>query len=76
MFLKPEWLAAADRLDKVAEENGRELIDLAFAWLLRAPVVPSVIAGASTPEQVARNAAAASVRLTAEEIGAVAAALG
>jgi aryl-alcohol dehydrogenase-like predicted oxidoreductase len=34
-------------------------LDLAFAWLLSRPVVASVIAGATSPEQVRTNVAAA-----------------
>jgi aryl-alcohol dehydrogenase-like predicted oxidoreductase len=52
-------LARAEALRGIAEAAGAELIDLAFGWLLRDPVVPSVIAGASTPEQLVRNARAA-----------------
>ena len=33
------------------------MLELAFAWLLGHPVVSSVIAGATKPEQVAANAA-------------------
>lgn len=57
------WITEA-RLDKVeelagkAEAAGGEIIDLAFAWLLRDPVVPSVIAGATKVEQIERNAKA------------------
>jgi aryl-alcohol dehydrogenase-like predicted oxidoreductase len=74
-FMTPQGLEAAARLTDVAKAGDKELIDLAFAWLLRAPVVPSVIAGASTPAQVARNAEAVACKLSAGEIDAVAAAL-
>jgi aryl-alcohol dehydrogenase-like predicted oxidoreductase len=42
------------------------MADLAIAWLLHQPVVTSVLAGASRPEQAVRNAAGAGVRLSAE----------
>jgi aryl-alcohol dehydrogenase-like predicted oxidoreductase len=58
-FLKPEWLAAATRLTAYAADHGRTLLDLAFAYLLASGPVASVIAGATRPEQVAANAAAA-----------------
>jgi aryl-alcohol dehydrogenase-like predicted oxidoreductase len=56
-----------------AAERGHTLTELAVAWLLAQPVVASVIAGATTPEQVRANAAAASWVLSAEEASALAA---
>ena len=50
-----------------AESRGRTLLDLAFAWLLAHPRVASVIAGATSPEQVRANAATAAWRLTPAE---------
>ena len=60
-----------DRLEKLsswAEERGHDMLDLAFSWLLGHPVVSSVIAGATKPEQVAANAATAGWKLTPEEV--------
>jgi aryl-alcohol dehydrogenase-like predicted oxidoreductase len=71
IFMTQENLALADRLREFAEGGGRSLLDLAFAWLLRDPVVPSVIAGASTPQQVAANAAACAWRLSDDEVAEV-----
>jgi aryl-alcohol dehydrogenase-like predicted oxidoreductase len=51
---------AIDRLERWSAERGHTLLDLAFAWLAGQPAVVTMIAGASTPEQVASNAAAAS----------------
>ena len=48
-----------DKLDKLrtfTDSRGRTLHDLAFAWLLSNKQVPSVIAGATTPEQVTAHA--------------------
>jgi aryl-alcohol dehydrogenase-like predicted oxidoreductase len=56
-----------------AAERGHTVGELAIAWLLAQPSVASVIAGATRPEQVAANAAAATWMLTAEEAAAVAA---
>lgn len=50
-----------------ANARERELIDLAFAWLLAEPAVKSVIAGAMSPAQIQRNAQAASWSLTRGE---------
>ena len=56
-----------ERLEGFAAEHGHNLLELAFGWLLTRPAVASVIAGATTPEQVAANAeAAAAWRLTPE----------
>ena len=60
-----------DRLEALsswAGERGHDMLDLAFAWLLGHPVVSSVIAGATKPEQVAANAATAAWKLTPQEV--------
>ena len=53
-----------EKLGDVCERHGRSMVELAFSWLLSRPVVASVIAGATRPEQVAQNAAAGSWTLT------------
>jgi aryl-alcohol dehydrogenase-like predicted oxidoreductase len=60
-----------ESLARYAESRGFELVDLAFAWLLSRPQVASVIAGATSPEQVRRNAATAQWTLSDEERDAV-----
>jgi aryl-alcohol dehydrogenase-like predicted oxidoreductase len=60
-----------DRLSAVAEKYGRTLLDVSVGWLAAQPVVPSVLVGATKPDQVHANAAAAGVVLGAEEIGAI-----
>jgi len=57
-----------DRLEAWALERGHTLLELAFAWLLAHRVVASVIAGATSPAQVAANAAAGEWELTADEM--------
>jgi aryl-alcohol dehydrogenase-like predicted oxidoreductase len=58
-----------ERLEGFAAEHGHSLLELAFGWLLGRPAVASVIAGATTPEQVEANArAAVSWQLTADEM--------
>jgi aryl-alcohol dehydrogenase-like predicted oxidoreductase len=56
-----------------AAERGHTVTELAVAWLLAQPTVASVIAGATRPEQVAANAAAATWVLTPDEAATVAA---
>ncbi|CAH1664555.1 MULTISPECIES: aldo/keto reductase [unclassified Chelatococcus] len=51
-----------------AEARGHSLLELAFSWLAARPLVASVIAGATKPEQVEANIEAAGWRLTAEDL--------
>ena len=46
-------------LEAFAARRGRTMLELAFGWLLRESAVASVIAGATTAEQVEQNARAA-----------------
>jgi len=57
-----------EKLEAWAGERGHTILELAFAWLLGHEVVSSVIAGATTPEQVRTNAATAAWALTPEEV--------
>jgi aryl-alcohol dehydrogenase-like predicted oxidoreductase len=57
-----------EALTKWAEDRGHSILELAFAWLLGHPVVSSVIAGATSPEQVKSNAATAEWELTPDEV--------
>jgi aryl-alcohol dehydrogenase-like predicted oxidoreductase len=52
-------LEIVESLIEFAESRGHTLLELAFSWLLARPVVASVIAGATKPEQVKANAQAA-----------------
>jgi aryl-alcohol dehydrogenase-like predicted oxidoreductase len=49
-----------ETLNEAAARTGHSMLELAFGWLLAKSVVASVIAGATTPEQVKRNVAAGS----------------
>lgn len=60
-----------DRISAVARETGRTLLELAIGWLAAQPVVPSVLVGATSPEQVRANAATAEVVLSPDELAAV-----
>jgi aryl-alcohol dehydrogenase-like predicted oxidoreductase len=67
-------LVTVDNLDKVealtafAESRGRTLLELAFSWLLAHRVVASVIAGATSADQIRGNAAAADWRLAPHDL--------
>ncbi len=58
-LMKPSVLTAVQELKPVAAEAGLTLPQFALAWVLREPNIASAIIGASRPEQVVENAAAA-----------------
>jgi aryl-alcohol dehydrogenase-like predicted oxidoreductase len=68
--------AKVEALDTFAKDHGHTLLELAFGWLLAEPAVSSVIAGATRPEQIGSNVAAASWSLSADEKAAVDAIVG
>ena len=51
--------ALREPFDAFCTARGHSLLELALGWLLRRPAVASVIAGATTPEQVEANVRAA-----------------
>lgn len=75
-FRSPANLALVDQLTQLAQGYGHTLLELAFAWLLSFPAVSSVIAGATTPEQVRANVATADWELGEKELSEVNALLG
>ena len=58
----------ADALNAFAVARGHSLVELAFSWMVAQPVVSSVIAGASKPEQIEANVAATGWKLSADEL--------
>jgi aryl-alcohol dehydrogenase-like predicted oxidoreductase len=60
--------ALVERLAAFCAARGHSLLELAFGWLLQRPAVASVIAGASTPEQVEDNVRAAQWALSREDM--------
>jgi len=62
-----EW-DKADRAAVVARELGVTPLQLAMGALASQPAITSIIAGATGPEQVAQNVAAAARRFTAAEL--------
>lgn len=70
-YLTEENFAIVERLTAFAEARGHTLLELAFGWLASRPVVASVIAGATKPEQVEQNVRAAGWKLTPDEIAEV-----
>jgi aryl-alcohol dehydrogenase-like predicted oxidoreductase len=66
--LSDEAFDQVERLEEFAEGRGHNLLELAIAGLASQPGIPSVIAGATSPEQVRANAAAADWELDEAEL--------
>jgi aryl-alcohol dehydrogenase-like predicted oxidoreductase len=66
-FLDPHW-DTIEALAAFAEARGHTLVDLAMSWLVRRPLVVSVIAGATRPEQVEANVKAIGWELTPDDM--------
>jgi aryl-alcohol dehydrogenase-like predicted oxidoreductase len=69
-FLDPHW-DTIDALKAFAEKRGHTILELAFSWLAQRPLVSSIIAGATKPEQLQVNATAVNWKLSAEEMAEV-----
>lgn len=57
-----------EALGKFADQHNHSLLELAIAWLAAQSGVTSVIAGATTPDQVRANAKAAEWQLSAADL--------
>lgn len=67
-FVDPEThMDKVEKLRAFTDRRGMTMVELAIGWLLSEPVVASVIAGATRPEQIVENAAAAGTKLTAAD---------
>jgi aryl-alcohol dehydrogenase-like predicted oxidoreductase len=75
-LVQDDTLEAVQRLKPIADGAGLTLPQLALAWILREDNVASAIIGASRPEQVQANAAAAGIELTPDVLAAIDEALG
>ena len=64
-------LDVVESLLRFAALHGHSLLELAISWLAAQESVPSVIAGAKTPEQATMNAGSAGWRLTKAELAEV-----
>jgi aryl-alcohol dehydrogenase-like predicted oxidoreductase len=74
-YLAEDVLERVQRLRPIADGLGITMAQLALAWTLRTPALASAIVGASSPEQVADNAAASGVELDEQTLAAIDAAL-
>ena len=75
-WMREEVLTAVQKLKPVADEAGLTMSQLALAWVLQNPNVSSAIVGATKPSQVKENVKAAGVKLDANTMKAIDAALG
>jgi aryl-alcohol dehydrogenase-like predicted oxidoreductase len=73
--LTDETFQAVEALEQFADERGHTLLELAIGALASTPGVGSVIAGATTAEQVRANARAHSWQLSERDFGALRSAL-
>ena len=70
--LTDERLALVERLRALAESRDHTLLELALSWLASQPEVATVIAGATSAEQIRTNAAATEAwQLTSADFKAV-----
>ena len=70
-FIDDDKLAKVEALTQWAVAQGHTLLELAMSWHTSHPLVSSVIAGATRPEQIHANVAAGSWPLTADDRAAV-----
>jgi aryl-alcohol dehydrogenase-like predicted oxidoreductase len=70
-MLNDQNFSVLTQLETFASERGHTMLDLAIGWLASHGEISSVIAGATKPEQVQANVAAASWRLTPDEVAQV-----
>jgi aryl-alcohol dehydrogenase-like predicted oxidoreductase len=57
-----------EKLDAFANARGHTILELAFSWLLAKPLLASVIAGATKPEQIEANIKASGWKLSTDEL--------
>ena len=71
-FLTDERFELVERLMAFAEQHGHTVLELAMSWLASQPEIATVIAGATSPEQVRENAEAVEAwRLSDDEFAEV-----
>ncbi|MDP9980647.1 aryl-alcohol dehydrogenase-like predicted oxidoreductase [Pseudarthrobacter oxydans] len=75
-WMSTEVLTGVQQLKPIAEEAGLTMAQLSIAWVLQNQNVASAIMGASRPEQIEKNVAAAGVKLDAGIMEKIDAAIG
>jgi 1-deoxyxylulose-5-phosphate synthase len=64
-WMRPEVVAAVDRMKPLAKQAGCTMAQFALAWVLKEPNVASAIVGASRPEQLVDNCGAVGLKIDA-----------
>jgi aryl-alcohol dehydrogenase-like predicted oxidoreductase len=67
-YLTERNWAIVERLADFCAARGRTMLELAMSWLASRPAVSSIIAGATSPEQLEQNVRAVEWALTKEEL--------
>jgi aryl-alcohol dehydrogenase-like predicted oxidoreductase len=67
-IMSDEVFDTLERLERFAVERGHTLLELAMSWLLARPKVTSVIAGATSAEQLDNNVAASGWKLSVDDL--------
>ncbi|MCJ7830822.1 MAG: aldo/keto reductase [Desulfobacterales bacterium] len=60
--------SAVEQFKKIAADHGHSLPQFALAWVLSNKTITSVVGGATTPEQLAKNMAAVEIDLSGEAL--------
>jgi aryl-alcohol dehydrogenase-like predicted oxidoreductase len=66
-YMTDRNLPIVDKLQQFCGERGHSMLELSFSWLAGHPLVSSVIAGATKPEQLDQNVKATGWQLTADD---------
>ncbi len=75
-LLSEENLSRVEALIAYAEAKGHTILELTFSWLIANSAIASVIAGATSPQQINTNAAATNWRMTESEVAEISAIMG
>ena len=70
----PDWeyvYRVVDAIDRIAQETGKTVPQIALNWLLRRPTISTLVIGARNEEQLRANLAATGWELTAEQVQAL-----
>jgi aryl-alcohol dehydrogenase-like predicted oxidoreductase len=66
--MTPRNFDLVEKIEAFGNERGLSVLEIAVAWLLAQPGVTSVMAGATKPEQIDQNVAAAGAVLSADDV--------
>ncbi|WP_103062746.1 aldo/keto reductase family protein [Actinomyces qiguomingii] len=75
-WMRDDVLTAVQKLKPIADDAGLSMPQLAIAWVLQHDFVSAALVGASRPEQLKENVKASGVKLGADIMAAIDAALG